>query len=244
MTMLKFRDRTWVAADRPGHRPADRGGAGTVRLHRLHLDAPASERAGGAIGDAFGLVAEVGRRGRAGAADRPRQRDRAEPAGTVGGGRCRRRHRVGRRLRLGGHREARARRARHAVQDRHRLHGAHVGRGRPAAGEGPSEARRRDSGVRPGVPEEAVARDPAAGDGACRRRPERRRRRRAAVRGALRAAGRRPAALRGGVAAVRAGDRVPLLALRLDPGERGGRSRRGRSRSSGSCGSRSSSRWA
>ena len=36
----------------------------------------------------------------------------------------------------------------HAVQDRHRLDGAHLGRGRPAAGERPAEARRRDSDVR------------------------------------------------------------------------------------------------
>ena len=33
-------------------------------------------------------------------------------------------------------------------KDRHRLHGGHLGRGRPAAGEGPSEPRRRDSGMR------------------------------------------------------------------------------------------------
>ena len=60
---------------------------------------------------------------------------RAEPAWTFGGGRCRWRDRVGRRLWLGGSRETGARRARNAVQDRHRLHGAHLGRGRPAVGE-------------------------------------------------------------------------------------------------------------
>ena len=182
MTMFKYRDRTWVAVIVVGIGLLIAAGLGLLRLHRLHLDAPASELAGRAIRHAFGLRAEVGQCGRAGAADRPRQRDGAEPAGTVGGGRRRRRHRVGRRVRLGGPREARARRAGDAVQDRHRLHGAHVRRGRPAAGEGPSEARRRNSGVRAGLSEEAVAGDAAAVDGACRRRPERRRRRRAAVR--------------------------------------------------------------
>ena len=58
----------------------------------------------------------------------------------------------------------------HAVQDRNRLHGAHLGRGRPAAGEGPAEARRRDSDVRACVPEETVARDTAPVDGAYGRR--------------------------------------------------------------------------
>ena len=64
---------------------------------------------------------------------------------------------------------------RHAVQDRHRLHGAHLGRRRPAAGEGPAEARRRDSDLRAGVSGETVARDAAPVDGAYGRRHERRR---------------------------------------------------------------------
>ena len=172
--------------------------------------------------------ARVGRRRRAGAAGRPCGAHRAEPAGTVGGGRRRRRHRLGRRLWLGGSREPGASRARDAVQDRHRLHGAHLGRRRPAAGEGPAEARRRDSDLRACVPRETVAGDAAPVDGASRRRQERRRRRGAVVLDALRAAGRSAAGLCGASAAVRAGDPVPLLELRLDPGERGRRSRRGR----------------
>ena len=154
---------------------------------------------------------------------------RAEPARAVGGGRRRRRHRVGGRLWLGGSREAGARRARHAVQDRHRLHGAHFGRGRPAAGGRPAEARRRDSDVRAGVPGETVARDIAPVDGACGRR----RGPTAATRGRCfrsAASGRstRCSSFARACAAVRAGDSVPLFELWLDPGERGRRSRRGR----------------
>ena len=39
-----------------------------------------------------------------------------------------------------------------ALQDRARVQGAHLGRGRPAAGERPAAPRRRDSDVRAGVP--------------------------------------------------------------------------------------------
>ena len=46
------------------------------------------------------------------------------------------------------------------------------------------------------------------------------------------------------LAAVPAGNPVPLFELRLDPGERGRRSRRARAVPGRSCGSRSSSRWA
>ena len=228
MTMFKYRDRTWVALIVLGIGLLIAAGLGlfgyiaftSTPLHPDAQQVPSVTRSafvpkwGGAVEQARQIV-------------RASVTDQNLP-GSVGGGRGRRRDRVGRGVRLGGPREARARRARDAVQDRHRVHGAHVGRRGPAAGEGPSEARRRDSGVRAGLPEEAVAGHAAAADGACRRRHERRRRRRSAVRGALQPAGRWTAVLRAGVAAVRAGDRVPLFALRLDCGERGGRSRRER----------------
>ena len=51
------------------------------------------------------------------------------------------------------------------VQDRNRFHGAHLGRGRPAAGGRPAEARRRDSDVRACISQETVARDTAPVDG-------------------------------------------------------------------------------
>ena len=57
--------------------------------------------AGRAIRDAFGAITQVGRRRRAGAADRPRNSRRAELAGPLGGGRCRRRDCLGRRFWLG-----------------------------------------------------------------------------------------------------------------------------------------------
>ena len=193
--MSKSRTETWARADRPGRRPAARGDSGALGVYERHCDAAAPEPAGRAIRDAFGPVAKVGRRRGAGAADRPCRSHRAEPARALGGGRCRWRHRVGRRLWLGGSREPGARRARYAVQDRHRLHGAHLGRRRPAAGERPAEARRQDSDVRACVPGETVARDTAPVDGASGRRQDRRRRRGAAVVGALRAAGRRAAVL-------------------------------------------------
>jgi hypothetical protein len=44
-------------------------------------------------------------------------------------------------------------RARDAVQNRRRLHGAHLGRRRPPPRAGPAETRRRDPEVRAGVPE-------------------------------------------------------------------------------------------
>ena len=78
----------------------------------------------------------------------------------------------------------------HAIQDRHSLGRAYVGSCRPAAREGPPEPGRRDSDLRAGVSEKAVAGDTAAVDGASGRHQERRRRRRAALQRALRAAGR------------------------------------------------------
>ena len=214
--MSKHRDRTWVVVIVLGLGLVIAVGLGlfayivvtATPLHPDPRDVPSVTRSA--------PPPQLGRRGRAGAADRPRRRGRAEPAGTVGGGRRRGRHRLGRRLRLGGPREAGARRAGDAVPDRHRVHRAHVRRGRPAAGERPPEARRRDPGVRAGVPEEAVARDAPAGDGAPRRHPERRRRRRAAVLAALRTAGRRAAALR---ASNRSGSsRAPSTAIRATAG--------------------------
>ena len=151
---------------------------GLFALHERHRDAPAPEPAGRAIRDARGLVATVGRRGGAGAADRPRASltEQNLPGLSVAVG-------------AGGdivwaegfgwadlENQVRGR-ARHAVQDRHRLHGAHLGRGRPAAGERPAEARRRDSDLRARVPGETVARDAAPVDGTSGRRQERRRRR-------------------------------------------------------------------
>ena len=227
--MLKHRDRTWVALIVLGIGLLIAAGLGlfgyiaftATPLHPNPQDVPSVTHSAPSP--------TVGRRGRAGAADRPRQRHRAEPAGTLGGGRRRRRHRVGRRLRLGGSREARARRARDAVQDRHRLHGAHVGRGRPAAGEGPAEARRRDSGLRACVPEEAVARDAAPVDGASWPASGTT----AATKGRCSrstASGRstRCSTSRSSPLLFEPGTRVPLFELRLDPGERGRRSRRGR----------------
>ncbi len=157
-------------AVRGGRRPVARGDSGAFCLRERHRDAPAPGPEGRAIRDARGPVATVGRRGRAGAADRPDSDHRAEPAGTIGGGRCGWRPRVGRRLWLGGSRESGAGRATNAVQDRNGLRRAHVGRGRPAAGERPPQTGRRDSDVRARVPGKTVARDAAPADGTSGRR--------------------------------------------------------------------------
>ena len=162
------------------------------------------------------------------ARDHARWSERAEPAGAFGGRRHRRAHRVGRRVWLCRSREASARHAESSIQDRNGVHSAHVGRGRPAAGGRPVEAGRRDSDVRPRVPEETVAGHSATVDGASGRRQDRRRRRGTATFSALRAAGRRVAILCRERAAVRAGHPVSLFELRLDRGERGGRGCRGR----------------
>src|SRR5688572_3193403 len=92
-------------------RAAHRGDSGSVGIHECHCDAPASKSEGRTVREPIGPAAKVGRRCGAGAADRTRGSHRTEPAGTVGGGWCRWRHRVGGRLWLGGSREPDARRA-------------------------------------------------------------------------------------------------------------------------------------
>ena len=115
---MNRRRQIWLAVIVLGHCPDSHRDPWALSLHKRHCPAPAPGPAGRASRDAFRPVGRVGRRRRAGAAGRPCGAHRAEPAGIVGGGRRRWRHRLGRRLWLGGSRERGESRARYPVQDR------------------------------------------------------------------------------------------------------------------------------
>src|SRR4029077_3409463 len=89
----------------------------------------------------------------------------------------------------------------------------------------PAAPRRRHPGLRAGVPQEAVAGDGASLDGTYGRRQERRRRRGTVAVAALRADRRRVERVRGELAAIRTGNAVSPIELRLDLVERGDRGR-------------------
>ena len=113
--MFEESDRELGRGGRPGHRGAARGAPGALGVCEHH-SALVPTRARRAIRDGFGAVAKSGRRRGARAADRPCRPRRTQPARAVGGGRCRRRPRVGRRAWLGGSRKEDPRRARDAIQ--------------------------------------------------------------------------------------------------------------------------------
>src|SRR5690349_9797181 len=105
------------------------GDHGTLGLHGRHGDvlAPAPQRR--AFDEGWPRTVAVGRRGGAGSAGRPRGAFRAKPPGTLGRGGGRWRHRVGRRLWLGGPRQTFAGLTAYALPHRKCLNGAHLSRG-------------------------------------------------------------------------------------------------------------------
>ena len=97
-------ERHLADADRAGRLRAGCGDCRVRCVHR-HGESSAPKSSGRALCDAVDSAANVDRRGEAGPTARPCGLCRAESAGTVGGGWRPRRHRLGRRLRLGESRE-------------------------------------------------------------------------------------------------------------------------------------------
>ena len=111
--MSKNRNRlgTWAVRILLAVGRAGRGDPGAPDLRERHGKAPSPDAAERAIGHALGPIAAMVRGSGSRAANHAGRPRRTEPARAFGGGWRRRRHRLGRGLRLGRPRDARARHA-------------------------------------------------------------------------------------------------------------------------------------